>query len=111
MAIAAATRDPRFAPVSAAEAEQLRISVTVLGPTFPIAPADIRIGVHGLVVSRGSARGVLLPQVAVEQGWDVPTFLAQTSVKAGLAPDAWNGEGTTIEAFTALHAEDEPSGR
>jgi uncharacterized protein (TIGR00296 family) len=66
----------------------------------PIRPDEVEVGRHGLLVSQGPCRGVLLPQVPVEQGWDRLTFLAQTCVKAGLAPIAWQ-HGATLEAFTA----------
>jgi AmmeMemoRadiSam system protein A len=89
-AVAAASTDPRFPPVSLAEVPELEIEISLLGPLEPIAgPADIIVGVHGLVVERDWHRGLLLPQVATEWGWDAPTFLAQTCHKAGLPQDAW----------------------
>jgi uncharacterized protein (TIGR00296 family) len=72
----------------------------VLSLPQPITPEAIVPGRHGLIVTQGSRRGLLLPQVAEEYGWDALTFLAQTCVKAGLAADAWK-TGATIEAFTA----------
>ena len=62
--------------------------------------ADVEVGRHGLVVSLGTHRGLLLPQVPVECGWDRETFLEQTCRKAGLPPDAWR-KGATLQAFTA----------
>ena len=89
-AVAAASTDPRFPPVSLAEIPELEIEVSLLGPLEPITgPADIIIGRHGLVVERDRHRGLLLPQVATEWKWDAQTFLAQTCHKAGLSPDAW----------------------
>jgi AmmeMemoRadiSam system protein A len=89
-AVAAASTDPRFPPVSLAEVAELEIEISLLGPLEPIAgPADIIVGRHGLVVERDWHRGLLLPQVATEWGWDAQTFLAQTCHKAGLPQDAW----------------------
>ena len=89
-AVAAASSDPRFPPVSAAELPELEIELSLLGPLEAIAtPDDIEVGRHGLVVEHGRHRGLLLPQVAPEWGWDRETFLAQTCHKAGLPRDAW----------------------
>ena len=99
-ALNAAFHDPRFLPVSEEEATALQVEISVLSPLKPIAPEEIVVGRHGLVVSRGSHRGLLLPQVAVEQEWDAPTFLEQTCLKAGLPTDAWK-RGATLQAFTA----------
>ncbi len=99
---AAAVDDPRFVPVSIDEAPKLRVSLSVLSALQPIAAEQIVVGQHGLVVSQGSQRGLLLPQVPVEHGWDRSTFLEQTCLKAGLPPTAWRtGAETKIEAFTA----------
>jgi uncharacterized protein len=97
---AAASEDPRFAPVSLPEARTLHIAISILSPLSSITPSAIEIGRHGLVISDGSRRGLLLPQVPVEHGWDRNTFLEQTCLKAGLPPDAWR-TGAHIEAFTA----------
>ena len=78
----------------------LQIEISVLSLPQPIRPEHIVAGRHGLIVTQGSRRGLLLPQVAEENGWDAQTFLAQTCVKAGLPADAWQ-QGATIEAFTA----------
>lgn len=97
---AAASQDPRFAPVSLPEARTLRISVSILSPLSSITPSEVEIGRHGLVISQGARRGLLLPQVPVEHGWDRNAFLEQTCLKAGLPPDAWHS-GAQLEAFTA----------
>ena len=97
---AAAFDDPRFAPVSIEEAEALKISLSVLSPLRLIRADDVEIGRHGLVISHAGRRGLLLPQVATEHGWDRITFLEQTCRKAGLPANAWR-EGAVIEAFTA----------
>lgn len=97
---AAAFDDPRFAPVNAEqEARALRISLSVLSPMKEISPEQVEVGRHGLLISLGAHRGLLLPQVAVEHGWDRVTFLEQTCHKAGLPPNAW--KEAKIEAFTA----------
>ncbi len=97
---AAALDDPRFLPVAPAEAPQLKIELSVLSPLQPIRPEEIVVGRHGLVVTQGSHRGLLLPQVPVEWEWDRETFLAQTCLKAGLPPDAWQ-HGAQLQGFTA----------
>ncbi len=99
-AVAAAFQDVRFLPVTAEEAPLLKVDISVLSPLCPIRPEDIEVGRHGLVITYGLRRGLLLPQVAVEQGWDRLTFLEQTCCKAGVPPDAWQ-HGAVIEAFTA----------
>jgi AmmeMemoRadiSam system protein A len=103
VAISAAREDPRFAPVSAAEVSELAVEVSVLGPLEPIDPADpdaIVIGRHGLVVEQGARRGLLLPQVATEWGWDRETFLSHTCTKAGLPADCWR-RGAEVYRFAA----------
>jgi AmmeMemoRadiSam system protein A len=97
---AAAFEDSRFWPVTPEEARDLEISLSVLSRLFPIRPDEVEVGRHGLVVSSGSRRGLLLPQVPVECGWDRETFLQQTCRKAGLPPHAWRRD-VTLEAFTA----------
>ncbi len=99
-AVAAAFHDTRFLPVTKEEAPRLEIEISVLSRLQPIEADDIEIGRHGLVVTFGNRRGLLLPQVPVEYGWDVKTFLEQTCHKAGLPPDAWE-RGATMEGFTA----------
>lgn len=99
-AVAAALNDPRFLPVSPEEFPDLKVEISVLSSVALIAPQDIAIGRHGLLITHGSRRGLLLPQVALEYGWDVIRFLAETCQKAGLPLDAWE-HGATVEAFTA----------
>jgi len=99
-ACAAAFEDSRFLPVTTEEAPRLEVSLSVLSRLFPISPEAVEVGRHGLVVSLGGRRGLLLPQVAVEQGWGRETFLDQTCRKAGLPLDAWHKDAT-IEAFSA----------
>ncbi len=97
---AAAFADTRFSPLSQEEAPHLCVQLSVLSPLEPIAPEAVEVGRHGLLISRNGYRGLLLPQVATEHGWDQTAFLQQTCRKAGLPIDAWR-EGATIQAFTA----------
>lgn len=97
---AAAFDDSRFQPVSLDEASQLAVSLSVLSLVFPVRPEEVEVGKHGLLISLGSHRGLLLPQVPLEYGWDRETFLAQTCRKAGLPADALR-KGAVLEAFTA----------
>jgi len=97
---AAAFDDPRFEPVTATEAPELKVEVSVLSPLQPIQPEEIVVGKHGLIVTQGSRRGLLLPQVALEWEWDRETFLAQTCLKAGLPANAWQ-HGAELLGFTA----------
>ncbi|HLI63168.1 MAG TPA: AmmeMemoRadiSam system protein A [Terriglobales bacterium] len=99
-ACAAAFDDPRFEPVTPAEAPALKAEISVLSILRPITPEEVVIGKHGLVISQGNRRGLLLPQVPVEWNWDRQTFLAQTCLKAGLPPEAWQ-RGAELQAFTA----------
>jgi AmmeMemoRadiSam system protein A len=97
---AAAFEDTRFYPVTLEEARQLNIELSILSPPRAIAPEEVEVGRHGLLVSMGGNRGLLLPQVPTERGWDRVTFLEQTCRKAGLPSDAWQ-KGAVIESFTA----------
>jgi len=100
VAVLSATRDPRFPPVTAGELAALHIEISLLTPPTRIAdPAAIRIGRHGLIVSARGHRGLLLPQVAVEYGWTVGEFLAQTCIKASLPRDAWREPDTELHVF------------
>jgi len=97
----AASADPRFTPIVAAELDQLDLELSLLGPLEPIGgPSDIEVGRHGLVVERDGRRGLLLPQVATEWNWNAETFLAHTCQKAGLPLGAWR-HGTKIWRFEA----------
>jgi AmmeMemoRadiSam system protein A len=97
---AAAFEDTRFYPVTVDEARDLKVELSILSPPQPIAPQDIEIGRHGLLISMHGYRGLLLPQVPIEHHWDRDTFLDQTCRKAGLPPEAWR-KGATVEGFTA----------
>lgn len=102
MAIASSTEDPRFDKVAPDELKDIDIEISVLSPLKKITDAEeIEVGKHGIILGKGWNRGVLLPQVATEQGWGREEFLANTCLKAGLPPDAWMDPGTTIEIFSA----------
>lgn len=102
MAISAAFGDPRFPALSSMrELARCDIEISVLSPLKETTPEEIEVGRHGVCVSRGMNRGVLLPQVATEQGWDRETFLAHTCLKAGLPSAAWRDPDTRLESFTA----------
>ena len=116
-AIAAATEDPRFPPVTLEEMDEIIVEVTVLTPPEKInakpieLPKHVEIGKHGLMVKRGFYSGLLLPQVAVEYGFDAEEFLSQTCMKAGLPPDCWLMEGTEVYRFEGqIFKEIEPRG-
>ena len=101
-AILAAAEDPRFPPVKPAELEAIEVEVSVLTPLREVADARrVEVGRHGLVVERGERRGLLLPQVPVENGWDRDTFLEQGCLKAGLPADAWR-RGAKLYVFEAI---------
>ncbi len=101
-AINAAFRDPRFYPLRKEELSNVVIEISVMSPVTPVAdPAEIEVGRDGLIVTRGSRRGLLLPQVATEYKWDRETFLRQTCIKAGLPPDSWRDSSCRIEKFSA----------
>jgi AmmeMemoRadiSam system protein A len=93
--------DPRFEPVQASELDQLHIEISVLTPEQPVASIDeVEVGRHGLIVEHGRRRGVLLPQVPTELGWDRLTFVEHTCLKAGLTRDAWQ-RGARVLVFEA----------
>jgi AmmeMemoRadiSam system protein A len=99
-AAAAALHDTRFPQVRPAELADLEVEISVLSPCREARLEEIQVGLHGLMVSRGFARGLLLPQVAVERDWTPLRFLEETCRKAGLPSAAWR-RGVKIEAFTA----------
>ena len=102
MARAAALEDPRFPAVKTAEMQDITFEISVLTPIRKLESVEeIVIGRDGLIISRGWKRGLLLPQVATEYGWDRETFLSHTCRKAGLPLDAWKDDDTTMEIFSA----------
>lgn len=99
-AVSAALQDPRFPPLRAEELARVEIEISVLTVPKATTPDQIRVGIHGLIASKGSRSGLLLPQVAMDYQWDAQTFLEQTCVKAGLSSDAWK-EKINLYSFEA----------
>jgi AmmeMemoRadiSam system protein A len=98
----AAFEDPRFPPLTPGEVPGVRLEISVLSPLQRVTDvAEIQVGVHGILLALGRCRGLLLPQVATEYGWDRVKFLESTSRKAGLAGDAWRTPAAEIYIFTA----------
>jgi AmmeMemoRadiSam system protein A len=99
-AAGAALHDPRFSPVRADEIQDLQIEISLLSRPEPILTENIEIGKHGLLISQGSQRGLLLPQVAVEHKLSLEQFLEETCRKAGLNVKAWQEPETQILGFS-----------
>jgi len=98
---AAAVGDPRFPPVTPAELDQLDLEISALSPLNRVSgPLEIDIGRHGILFAKSGRQSVFLPQVAVEQGWDLDTTLTHLALKAGLAADAWR-TGAEFQVFEA----------
>jgi len=118
-AIAAATEDPRFPPVTTKELDDIMFEVTVLTPPMEIDVSDpieylskIKVGRDGLIIRHSFSSGLLLPQVPVEYGWNVEEFLQHTCEKAGLARDTWKNESVKIEKFEGIiFKEETPNGQ
>jgi len=106
-AVSAATRDPRFRPVTPDELDDIEIEISVLTPPVPVnGPWDVILGRHGVWIEKQGRSAVYLPQVAPEQGWTLPETLSHLSRKAGLDEDAWQ-EGMTFRVMEAtVFAED-----
>ncbi len=103
MALASAFQDPRFSPLTKAEFADVDIEISVLTPLEKIEDMSlVETGRHGLYMKRGYHSGVLLPQVATEQGWDRETFLAQTCRKAGMESSCYLDPKTEIFTFEAI---------
>lgn len=102
MAVASAFQDPRFPPLTKNEFDRVTIEISVMSPLKKISSADeIEVGKHGLIIKKGYNQGLLLPQVATEQGWDRDTFLEHTCYKSGLAGGCWKDPNTEIYVFSA----------
>jgi AmmeMemoRadiSam system protein A len=103
MARAAAFRDPRFPALLRSELPSISLEISALSPVSRLSdPELIEVGRHGLIVERGTHKGLLLPQVAVEYNWSRTEFLENTCQKAGLQPDAWRDTDTNIFVFSAI---------
>jgi uncharacterized protein (TIGR00296 family) len=117
-AINAAMQDPRFEPMTGSELEHVVFEVSVLTPPEPVnveKPEEhlkkLKVGEHGLIVEKGTHKGLLLPQVPVEWGWCEEEFLCQCCLKAGLPPDSWLIKGVKVYRFSAIVFEEEtPNG-
>ena len=108
MTQAAASRDGRMAPISENELDNIRIDITVLSPLVRAShPLSLQVGKHGLSITLGGKRGVLLPQVATQHRWDMKPFLEQTCVKEGLRKNAWREPNVEVSTFTALIMEEQ----
>jgi hypothetical protein len=113
-----ATRDPRFPPLAEQELNAIIVEVTILTKPELIKvkqPQDylkqIEVGRDGLIIEQGFYKGLLLPQVPIEQAWDTEEFLAHTCMKAGLLPDAWVDKNTKISKFSGqIFTETKPKG-
>jgi len=102
MAVSAATHDPRFYPMKPQDLHDFQLEISVLSPLELISTVDeIQVGTHGIYLVKNGSRGVLLPQVATEYGWDRDTFLKHTCLKAGLPENAWQKD-CEIYIFSAL---------
>ena len=113
-AVSAATRDPRFYPLSLVELGNVVFEVSVLTPPEAVEVenpkeylANIKVGEDGLIVEKGFNKGLLLPQVPVEWEWCAEEFLCQCCVKAGLPPDSWLTKDAKIYKFQAIVFEEE----
>jgi AmmeMemoRadiSam system protein A len=103
MAWAASRKDPRFNEIEQEELSDIDIEISVLSPLKKISDVkEIEVGRHGIYIIRGGLRGTLLPQVALEQGWNREGFLRHTCMKAGLPPDAYKDDSTDIYIYDAL---------
>jgi uncharacterized protein (TIGR00296 family) len=117
-AINASTQDPRFEPMQAAELDRVVFEVSVLTPPEKVETSDpkeyvkqIKVGEDGLIIERGFCKGLLLPQVPIEWGWQEEEFLCQCCMKAGLPPDSWLTKDVKIYRFRAIIFDEEtPNG-
>ena len=101
MAVAAAAQDPRFDPLTREEFDAVHIEISVLSLPHKVkGPAEVEVGKHGIIISKGGNKGLLLPQVPTEYHWNRETYLSHGCLKAGLDEDEWK-KGVTIEVFSA----------
>jgi len=111
MAVEASTRDPRFPPITSRELDDIDIEVSALSPLRQIKDIDeVEIGRHGILIRKGLNQGLLLPQVATENGFDRISFLEHTCMKAGLPRNCYRDRDCQIFIFSAtVFGEQEPS--
>jgi len=97
VAAKSACADPRFSPVPPEELAGLHVEISALTPLVPVAgPDEVRAGVDGVQLSKGSAGAIFLPQVAAERNWGVEELLTQLALKAGLPKDGWVGARLSV---------------
>ncbi len=101
MASSAAVKDPRFPKVTSEEVDGLDMEISILSTMILTRTEDVIPGIHGIYIISGFRTGTLLPQVAIEQGWDRETFLSHTCLKAGLSPDCFRQDDVQIYTYTA----------
>ncbi|GHV03194.1 hypothetical protein FACS189485_05670 [Spirochaetia bacterium] len=102
MALEAAFSDPRFQPLTEGELARCTIEISALSPMEKCPdPRSVKVGVHGLYLIHRGRSGVLLPQVPVEQGWDLDEYLDYICVKAGLPAHSYEAPGAELYTFTA----------
>jgi len=111
MAAAAAFEDPRFPPVGTDEVDSIEIEISLLSSLRRTEPQFVMPGLHGVSIVLGERKGVFLPQVASEAGWDRATLLEQTCLKAGLPANAWSDPAAEVSVFTAEVFGDAQSGQ
>jgi hypothetical protein len=103
MALEAAFGDPRFPPLETSELSKVDIEISVLSPMELCPdPHSVKVGVHGLYLKHWGRSGVLLPQVPVEQGWNLDEYLDYICIKAGLPPKSYEAPGAELYTFTAV---------
>jgi len=101
-AVNAATRDPRFRPVTVQELDGIDLHISILSPISDIdSILEFKIGQHGIIIEKGACRAVYLPEVAMEQKWTVEETLSSLSQKAGMGPDAWR-KGARFKVFSSV---------
>jgi AmmeMemoRadiSam system protein A len=103
MALEAAFGDPRFPPLDISEFSHIEIEISALSPMeICVDPRSVHVGIHGLYLTHRGRSGVLLPQVPVEQGWNLDEYLDYICVKAGLPPHSYDAPGAELYTFTAV---------
>ena len=99
----AALSDPRFPPVRTEEIEELSLSISLLTPAEPVGGYEgIQLGRHGIILTVGRNRAIFLPEVAVEQAWDLDTTLEMLTRKAGAPPGSWKGRNARFQVFETI---------
>ncbi|MCD4653696.1 AmmeMemoRadiSam system protein B [bacterium] len=105
--ISACAKDPRFSPVTIDELDDVSIEISVLTPPIPVISwKDIKLGIHGIMLEKGHHRSVFLPQVPLEQGWDLETTLIYLALKAGLSADEWTDAKFKVFEAQVFHEKD-----